>query len=108
VMFAVFLAPTVLRMQLSKGVRAGLLIAAGFIVAYGLILAVIPDKIWTPFAAKFTVPQIGWIGVFMITIVFDWIAAILAFFVLRKMKAPAARDEVAAVAPQAGTSPARA
>jgi hypothetical protein len=32
----------------------------------------------------------------------------LAFFVLRKMRAPAARDEVAAVAPQAGTSPARA
>ena len=108
VLFAVFLAPTVMRMQLSGAAKTGLLVAAGVLVAYGIILTVIPDKIWTPFAAKFTVPKIGWIGVFMITIVFDWIAAILAFFVLRRMKAPAARDEVAAVAPQAGTSPARA
>jgi OFA family oxalate/formate antiporter-like MFS transporter len=108
VLFAVFLAPTVLRMQLSGTAKAVLLGVAGLLVAYGLILAVIPGKIPTPFAAKFTVPKIGWIGVFMITIVFDWIAAILAFFVLRRMKAPAARDEVAAVATQAGTSPARA
>ena len=87
VLFAVFLAPTVMRMQLSGTAKTGLLAAAGVLVAYGIILTVIPDKIWTPFAAKFTVPKIGWIGVFMITIVFDWIAAILAFFVLRRMRA---------------------
>ena len=107
-LFAVFLAPTVLRLQLSKGAKRGILGAAAFMVVYGIILTVIPDKIWTPFAAKFAVPKIGWIGVFMITIVLDWIAAILAFFVLRRMKAPASREEVAATAPQAGTSPARA
>ena len=108
VLFAVFLAPTVLRMRLSGGAKAGLLGAAGILVFYGIILTVIPDKVWTPFAAKFTVPKIGWIGVFVITIVLDWIAAILAFFVLRRMKAPASQGEAAAVAPQAGASPARA
>jgi len=108
VLFTVFLAPTVLRMQMSKGLKAGLLLAAGLLVLYGISVTVRPDKVWTPFAAKFAVPKIGWIGVFMITIVLDWIAAILAFFVLRKMRAPADRSEVAEVAPQAGTSPARA
>jgi ABC-type xylose transport system permease subunit len=95
-------------MRLSGGAKAGLLGAAGILVFYGIILTVIPDKVWTPFAAKFTVPKIGWIGVFVITIVLDWIAAILAFFVLRRMKAPASQGEAAAVAPQAGASPARA
>jgi len=107
-LFAVFLAPTVLRMQMSKGLKAGLLLAAGLLVLYGICVTVRPDKVWTPFAARLAVPKIGWIGVFMITIVLDWIAAILAFFVLRRMKAPASREEVAAIAPQAGTSPARA
>ena len=64
------------------------LIVAGVLVAYGIALTVVPDKIATPFAAKFNVPKIGWVGVFMITIVFDSIAAVLAFFVLRKLKAP--------------------
>jgi drug/metabolite transporter (DMT)-like permease len=93
-------------MQLGRTAKASLLGVAGALVAYGIILTVLP-KVWTPFAAKFTMPKIGWAGVFMVAIVCDSIAAILAFFVLRRMKAPAAQ-EVAAVVPEAGTSPARA
>ncbi|HYN14998.1 MAG TPA: hypothetical protein VES66_04320, partial [Terriglobales bacterium] len=45
-----------------------------------------------PFAGKFTMPKIGWVGVFGIAIAFDVIAAVLAFFVLRRMKVPVARE----------------
>src|ERR1700747_1671544 len=38
VLFAVFLAPTVMRMQLSGATKTGLLVAAGALVAYGIIL----------------------------------------------------------------------
>jgi OFA family oxalate/formate antiporter-like MFS transporter len=106
VLFAVFLAPTVLRMQLGKTVKSTLLAVSGALVTYGIVLTVLRNT-WTPFAAKFTMPKIGWAGVFMIAIVFDSIAAVLAFFVLRKMKAPASR-EVAAVAATQAPSPARA
>jgi hypothetical protein len=54
------------------------------------VLTVLPG-IWTPFAAKFTLPKIGWAGVFSIAIVFDLAAATLAFFVLRRMKVPVPR-----------------
>jgi hypothetical protein len=57
------------------------------LVAFGLILTVIPTA-WTPFGAKFSVPKVGCSGVFKVASAFDAIAAVLAFFVLRKMKAP--------------------
>jgi MFS transporter, OFA family, oxalate/formate antiporter len=87
VVFALFLAPTVLRIDLgaAKGI---LLLVAGVLVTYGLVLTVVPS-VWTPFEAKVNVPKGGWVGVFRIAIAFDAIAAVLAFFVLRKMKAPA-------------------
>ena len=44
-------------------------------------------------------PKVGWAGVFGIAIAFDLTAAVLAFFVLRRMKVPAAR-EVPALVPQ--------
>jgi MFS family permease len=86
VVFAVFLAPTVFRIDLgaAKGI---LLVVAGALVVYGLVLTVVPS-VGTPFAARFNVPKGGWSGVFKIAIAFDMIAAVLAFFVLRKMKAP--------------------
>ncbi len=86
VVFALFLAPTVFRINLGavKGILLGV---AGALVVYGLVLTVVP-AVWTPFAAKFNVPKGGWSGVFKIAIAFDAIAALLAFFVLRKMKAP--------------------
>ena len=67
-------------------------------IIYGIILTVVPT-VWTPFAAKFTMPNTGWRGVFRVAIFFDAIAAVLAFFVLRRMKAPIHR-EVPGVAPQ--------
>jgi OFA family oxalate/formate antiporter-like MFS transporter len=97
VLFLVFLAPTVMRLQLSHVAKNVLLVVAGLIVAYGIALTVVPT-IWTPFAAKFNMPKIGWVGVFRVAIVCDAIAAVLAFFVLRRMKAPGSR-EVPVVAP---------
>jgi MFS family permease len=107
VLFSVFLAPTALRMQLSRTAKNILLTVAGVLITYGIALTVLP-KIWTPFAAKFTVPKIGWQGVFMIAIVFDSIAAVLAFFVLRRMKAPTAREVAAVAASEPRASEARA
>jgi OFA family oxalate/formate antiporter-like MFS transporter len=87
VFFVLFLAPAVLRISLSKTVKTALLTIAGFIIVYGLIITVLHNT-WTPFAAKWTLPKIGWFGVFSIAIAFDLIAATLAYFVLRRMKAP--------------------
>jgi OFA family oxalate/formate antiporter-like MFS transporter len=91
VVFAVFLAPTVFRMNLG-GARTVLLVVAGAIIAWGIVLTVVPT-VWTPFTAKFTMPKTGWGGVFKVGIVLDLIAAALAFFVLRRMKAPAVAQE---------------
>jgi hypothetical protein len=52
---------------------------------------VLPN-VWTPFAAKFTLPKVGWAGVFSIAIAFDLTAAAMAFFVLRRMKVPVPRQ----------------
>jgi hypothetical protein len=54
--------------------------------------------VWTPFAARFNVPELGWSGVFRVAIAFDLIAAVLAFFVLRKMKAPVLKADITATA----------
>jgi len=91
VLFAVFVAPALLHMQLGRNAKVALLAVAGVLITYGIILTVVPT-IWTPFAAKFTMPNTGWKGVFRVAIVFDAIAAVLAFFVLRRMKAPVHAD----------------
>jgi OFA family oxalate/formate antiporter-like MFS transporter len=87
-LFAVFLAPTVFRMKLSRALKTTLILVAAALVTYGIIVTVLPAKIKTPFLASFACPKIGWAGVFGISIVFDLVAAGLAFFVLRRMKAP--------------------
>jgi hypothetical protein len=89
--FTHFLAPTVLRLDISRKVRDILFGLGLALVAYGIILTVVP-KIWTPFDAKWALPKIGWAGVFKIAIVFDLTAAVLALFVLRRMKVPVARE----------------
>jgi OFA family oxalate/formate antiporter-like MFS transporter len=94
VLFAVFLAPTVFRMKLGA-VKGVLLVVAGALIAWGIVLTVVPT-VWTPFAAKFAMPKTGWGGVFKVAIAFDLIAAVLAFFVLRKMKAPAVQEQAQA------------
>ena len=85
--FAHFIAPTVLRMRISKRMHDTLFTIGLCIVLYGIFLTVVP-KAWTPFVAKFTLPKIGWVGVFSIAIAFDLTAAVLAFFVLRRMRVP--------------------
>jgi len=104
-MLAVFLAPTVLGMHLGRNAKATLLSVAGVLIAYGIILTVVPT-VWTPFPAKFTMPNMGWKGVFRFAIVFDVCAAVLAFFVLRRMKAPV-KSEAPGVAPQLTPAKAR-
>jgi len=94
----------VMHIQLGRVAKSTLLAVAGILVAYGIILTVVPT-VWTPFALKPMMPKIGWAGVFRVAIVCDALAAILAFFVLRRMKAPASREVAAAVAPsQAGAA----
>jgi MFS transporter, OFA family, oxalate/formate antiporter len=85
--FAHFLAPTVLRIPLRRKTHDILFGIGLAVVAYGVVLTVIPT-LWTPFAARFTLPKIGWSGVFAVAIVFDVMAAALALFVLRQMKLP--------------------
>lgn len=87
-LFTVFLAPTVFKMQLGKTLKTALITVAAALVLYGIIVTVLPAKIKTPFHATFSTPNIGWVGVFGISIAFDLVAAGLAFFVLKRMKAP--------------------
>jgi len=103
VLFALFVAPTALRLELGRTAKGILLAVAGALVTYGIALTVVP-KVWTPFATKFILPKIGWVGVFRIAIAFDVIAAVLAFFVLRRMRVPTA-GEVPSLAPQPATVP---
>jgi OFA family oxalate/formate antiporter-like MFS transporter len=96
VIFTLFLGPTVMRIDLGAMARRVLLAVAGVLVTYGILLTVVPGT-WAPFDAKFTLPNVGWMGVFAVAIVFDVIAAILAFFVLRTMKVPALTDSATAI-----------
>jgi len=90
-LFTLFIAPTVMHMALSRRAKEVLLGIAALLVTYGIVLTVV-RSVWTPFAATFTLPKVGWAGVFGIAIVFDITAAVLAYFVLRKMKVPIAGD----------------
>jgi OFA family oxalate/formate antiporter-like MFS transporter len=87
VLFTLFLAPSVFRLELGRTAKTVLLMVSGALITYGLVLTVLP-KVWTPFAAKFTLPKTGWAGVYTVAIAFDLLAAVLAFFVLRRMKVP--------------------
>jgi OFA family oxalate/formate antiporter-like MFS transporter len=104
VLYTVFLAPTVLHLQLGRNAKSVILAVAGVLIAYGIILTVVPT-VWTPFHAKFTMPNTGWRGVFRVAIVFDLCAALLAFFVLRRMKAPV--KSVVGIAPSLAPAKAR-
>jgi MFS family permease len=85
--FAHFIGPVVLRLSISRKLHDTLFYIGLALVTYGIVLTVVPAA-WTPFAARFTLPKIGWVGVFTVAIVFDAVAAILAWFVLRRMKMP--------------------
>src|SRR5262245_40192266 len=100
VIFALFLAPTVLRINLGA-IKTVLLLVAAALITYGIVLTVVPTLSSGFFQAKFTMPKTGWGGVFKIAIAFDLIAAVLAYFVLRRMKPPLAVTDQASAA--AGT-----
>jgi MFS transporter, OFA family, oxalate/formate antiporter len=100
IFFALFLAPSVLKIKLGAG-KVIILAVAAALVTYGLILTVVPTLSTGFFHAKFTVPKWGWQGVFKVAIAFDLIAAALAFFVLRRMKAPALPQDAGAPGKQA-------
>src|SRR6185436_14167923 len=85
--FAHFIGPVVLGLRISRKLHDTLFYIGLCLVTYGIVLTVVPGA-WTPFAAKFTLPKVGWVGVFAVAIVFDLTAAVLAFFVLRRMKLP--------------------
>jgi hypothetical protein len=97
VMFTLFLAPKAFRLELGGTTKNILLAVSGALITYGIVLTVLP-KVWTPFAAKFTLPKTGWAGVYAVAIAFDVIAAILAFFVLRRMKVPTPPSSISATA----------
>lgn len=96
--FLVFLAPTVMKLMLSKATKTLLWSISIAIVAYALLLTVFRTIPTGPFQAHWNVPNIGWAGVFGISIVFDLVAAGLALFVLKRMKAPVKASEPAITA----------
>ena len=60
--FAHFVGPVVLRLPISRKLHNTLLGIGLALVTYGIFLTVVP-KAWTPFAARFTLPKVGWVGV---------------------------------------------
>src|SRR5712671_1691606 len=96
--FSHFLAPAVLSIPLKKKTHDTLFGIGLAIVLYGIILTVLPN-VWTPFAAKFTLPKIGWAGVFSIAIAFDAAAAAIAYFGLRRMRLPVTLSSTESAAP---------
>jgi OFA family oxalate/formate antiporter-like MFS transporter len=82
--FTTFLGPTVLGIARSRNARTVLFTVAAIFILYGLVLTV--TNVWTPFAAKFKLPNIGWFGVFAFAVVFDWASALLAQFVLKPLR----------------------
>jgi hypothetical protein len=107
VFFTLYVGPNLLRMSLSPNARTTLYLVGGVLILYGLVLTVVPD-VWTPFAAKLNVPNIGWGGVFAIAAIFDLCAAFIAFFILRRMRVPEGGEEPAAEEAQLVTRPAAA
>ncbi len=102
--FAHFIGPTVLRLHISRRLHDALFSIGLVVVAFGVFLTVVPGW-WPAFNAKFTLPKVGWVGVFSIAIVFDVTAAVLAFFVLRRMRVPVLPPVTANEAPQPAAVP---
>jgi MFS transporter, OFA family, oxalate/formate antiporter len=96
--FTHFVGPAVLHLHIGKKTKETLFAIGIFFVVYGIVLTVVP-RLWTPFDAKFALPKIGWAGVFSMAIVFDLVAASLAFFVLRRMKVPTLKERAVTPAP---------
>jgi OFA family oxalate/formate antiporter-like MFS transporter len=92
-------------LHLPTGIKMLLALFGATLVTYGVVLTVVPG-LWTPFAARFNVPNVGWTGVFTVAIVMDLAAAFLAFFVLRRMSVPGGGAEATVEKPEINTRPA--
>jgi OFA family oxalate/formate antiporter-like MFS transporter len=108
VFYTLFFGPAVLKQSLSPTARTVLFGIGGVLVLYGLALTVWPEQLPPAGIAKWTVPAIGYQGVFAIAAVFDVVASAMAFFVLRRMRVPAGgtRPSVATVPMSAAPAPA--
>jgi MFS transporter, OFA family, oxalate/formate antiporter len=84
---ALFLAPTVLRIDLGAAAKNALLGLGFVLVGAGIILELLPTLV-SSFAVNITMPKVGWFGVYSVAIAFDVLGALLAFFVLKRMKVP--------------------
>jgi hypothetical protein len=108
VFYTLFFGPAVLRQTISATARRIRFTVGGVLVLYGLALTVWPDQLPPAGLAKWTVPAIGYQGVFAIAAVFDLVASAIAFLVLRRMRVPAGgtRPSVAALSFNPAPAPA--
>jgi OFA family oxalate/formate antiporter-like MFS transporter len=97
--FALFLGPAVLRIALAPMVKRVMLILAALMVAGGILLELLP-KLLASFSIVLTMPNKGWYGVYSVAILFDVLGALLAFFVLKRMRVPALPERATAVQPR--------
>jgi len=88
VFYTLFVAKAVLKRSMGPRVRTALFAIGGVLVLYGLALTVWPEQLPPAGLAKWKVPAIGYQGVFAIAAVFDVVASLIAFFVLRRMRVP--------------------
>jgi OFA family oxalate/formate antiporter-like MFS transporter len=98
--FALFLGPTAFRIDLGAGVKNALLAVAFVLVGGGIVLELLP-KLLGFFVVNITMPNVGWFGVYSVAIVFDVLGALLAFFVLKRMKVPIKQSQQVTVGQQA-------
>ena len=109
VVYTLYLSPIVLRRAIAPTVRRALFVVGGVVILYGLAVTVWPTQLPPTGALSFKVPAIGYQGVLAIAAVFDVVASVLAYFVLRRMKIPAGgeRPSVATqLAPASAATPA--
>src|SRR5207237_10507696 len=83
--FAHFILPTVMRVPLRRKTHDALFAVGVALVLYGIVLTVVPG-LWTPFGAKFTMPKVGWAGVFAVAIGCDLAVAGLSLFGLSRVR----------------------
>jgi len=98
--FTFFLGPRLLRFDLGAAAKNALLLVAAALVTGGILLQLFP-KVATFFMVNVTLPNVGWFGVYSVAIVFDVMGALLAFFVLKRMKVPVKETATAPIGQQA-------
>jgi len=106
VFYTLFLGPVLLQRPIARTTRTALFALGGLAILYGLAITVWPKQIPPTGIATWKVPAIGYQGVFGIAAIFDVVAALMAFFVLRRMKVPAGGQRPSVERPAAVVAPA--